>query len=254
MILKSVHGYRVRWREGTKQRQQWVATKVQARRLEAQKVLKQRGGQGRGRSDTPFNVLVRDYAEHWLDRGKIRFAPKTHASFAETIKRYVVKPGVGIGALRVRDVERADIETLLQQASVKSRSGALSKNTLRIIRATCSLLFEAAMNERPVSLIDANPCRGVKLGTLSQADRRRTIRAMTIEQLRRFLRVAKQHCTRRDYALFHVLADTGLRPSEALGLRWPDIDTTGRTLSVERAVTLGGQIRTRRRGTLESCR
>lgn len=95
MILKSVRGYRVRWREGTTQRQQWVATKEEARRLEAQKVLKRRGGQGRGRSETPFNVSVKDYAEHWLDREKLRVAPKTYASFAETIKRYVVKPGVG---------------------------------------------------------------------------------------------------------------------------------------------------------------
>jgi integrase len=249
MILKGVYGYRVRWREHRVLRQRTCPNYEAARRLDAQKVLKKRGGQGRGRPETPLNVSVKDYAAQWLDRERVRVAPKTHASFAETVKRYIVKEGVGIGTLRVRDVERADIETLLQQASTKSRSGVLSKNTLRIIRATCSLLFEAAMMERPVSLIDANPCRGVKLGTLSQADRQRTIRSMTYEQVVRFLRTAKRHCSRRDYTLFHTLADTGLRPSEALALQWPDIDTSARTVRVERAVTIGRQIKPTKTGS-----
>jgi integrase len=137
----------------------------------------------------------------------------------------------------------------LPRVSSRGLGFVLSRNSLRLIRATCSLLFEAAMMERPVALIDANPCRGLKLGTLTQADRQRTIRAMTYEQITRFLRAAKKHCTFRDFVLFHTLADAGLRPSEALGLRWPDLDTTARTLRVERAVTLHGQIKSTKTGS-----
>jgi hypothetical protein len=106
---------------------------------------------------------------------------------------------------------------------------------LRIIRAACSLLFDEATRARTpdgAHLIDANSCRGIKLphlGVLSQQPQKpRTIRAMTDEQVSRFLSVAKRQCpypqptdrwlSVRDYTLFH-------------------------TLRVERAVTLGRQIK-----------
>ena len=41
---------------------------------------------------------------------------------------------------------------------------------------------------------------------------------------------------------------TGLRPSEALGLQWAALDTTARTLRVERAVTLHSQIKATKTG------
>ena len=43
--------------------------------------------------------------------------------------------------------------------------------------------------------------------------------------------------------LFRTLTDTGMRPSEALALKWPDIDMAGRMVRVERAVTLGGELK-----------
>jgi hypothetical protein len=82
-------------------------------------VLKQRGGQqGPRRKLQPSrNITVtRILPRGWLERERLRVAPKTYASYAETVNRYIVKPGVGIGALRVRDVERGDIETMLDQA------------------------------------------------------------------------------------------------------------------------------------------
>jgi integrase len=52
----------------------------------------------------------------------------------------------------------------------------------------------------------------------------------------------------RDYVLFRCLADTGVRPSEALALQWPDIDFEARTVSVERSVTLGRQLKCTKTG------
>lgn len=162
-----------------------------------------------------------------------RIGAKTLTSFRETAHRYILP---AIGALQVRDVESEDIEMMRRQAVAKSRRGALSKNTLRIIRATASLLFKAGAKRK---LIDTNPCKGLdlKLGTLSQEDRKRSIRTMTYEQLIRFLRAAKRYCTRRDYTLFHALADTGARPGEVLALRWSDVDLDRRALRIESTKT-----------------
>ena len=44
---------------------------------------------------------------------------------------------------------------------------------------------------------------------------------------------------RREWTLFMTLADAGMRPGEALALRWEDFDEIGRSLTVERAVSDG---------------
>jgi integrase len=43
--------------------------------------------------------------------------------------------------------------------------------------------------------------------------------------------------------VFLTLAETGMRPSECLALRWDDVDIARRRLRIERAVTLGGEIK-----------
>src|SRR5262245_50133399 len=104
MILKGADGsgYRVRWREGTRLGQETVHSFEAARRLNARKVLRKRGGQ---RRHQPLNTLdskikVKDYAIKWL--ADLQVQPKTRSSYEETVNRYVLKEGIGIGALPVR--------------------------------------------------------------------------------------------------------------------------------------------------------
>jgi len=62
---------------------------------------------------------------------------------------------------------------------------------------------------------------------------------MSHEQLATFLSVTHSRASKRDSAFFLTLADTGLRPGEALALQWEDVDITARSLNVERAVSTG---------------
>jgi integrase len=62
---------------------------------------------------------------------------------------------------------------------------------------------------------------------------------MTVNQLETFLARATTQGSRREWTLFMTLADAGLRPGEALALRWEDFDDVGRSLSIERAVSDG---------------
>src|SRR5437870_4746077 len=119
----------------------------------------------------------------------------------------------------------------------------LSPNSLRLVRATLSVMLGDAVLDR---IIPTNPVVGIarkgrkrRIGTLSHADRQRSIRPMSYEQLAVFLETAQRYSPRRDAVLFLTLAETGLRPGEALALQWPDIDTVGRTLHIERAVSDG---------------
>jgi len=106
--------------------------------------------------------------------------------------------------------------------------------------------------------------RRKRVDSLSRAERQKKIYPMSHEQLAAFLGAAFDRITlaerlsaqdearrgpqpaaerairaaQRDAVLFLTLADTGLRPGEALGLQWEDIDSGARLLHVERAISL----------------
>jgi integrase len=64
---------------------------------------------------------------------------------------------------------------------------------------------------------------------------------MTYEQLEAFLAAALTQCPPRDWSFFLTMADTGLRPGEAVGLQWDDFDPAKRELHVQRAITEDGE-------------
>lgn len=81
--------------------------------------------------------------------------------------------------------------------------------------------------------------RRKRADSLSQAERLKKIRPMSAEQLGAFLAAARQPKHRRLYPLFLLLARAGLRPGEAFGLQWDNVDLVERTLLVERSFSRG---------------
>jgi integrase len=103
----------------------------------------------------------------------------------------------------------------------------------------------ACRRDREEGILTTNPALGLARqgrktpDSISQAERLRKIRPLSQEQLASLLYYMHQHCPPPEYTRFLLLADTGMRPGEALALAWEDFDETGRTLHVERAVSLG---------------
>lgn len=62
----------------------------------------------------------------------------------------------------------------------------------------------------------------------------------TKQELTEFLKVYKANCKPVDYTFFHLLAFSGLRTGEAIGLMWSDVDFENKLLSISRtAVVIG---------------
>jgi integrase len=86
--------------------------------------------------------------------------------------------------------------------------------------------------------LSANPARRVKKARSPRREEVQPLAPGTIEAMRVVLDV-------RDATLVSILAYAGLRPGEALGLRWGDVRE--QTLLIQRAISLGEQADTKTR-------
>lgn len=150
-----------------------------------------------------------------------------------------------LGNIRLRDVHPQHVQNLVRAKLEKG----LSVQTVRHIRNTVSAIFRHA--KRQHAYAGDLPTEGVRLPEMHTEERR----ALTWEQVK----LVASHINRPDLeALVIVLALTGLRIGEALGLRWRRINLEGQpallgnellpgyTLAVRESYTLGSY------GTLKS--
>jgi integrase len=213
-----------------RRRRLFAATREEAEDLLAEKIRESR--QAAPPVEDP-EITLRKYATSWIARVATGIASKTHKGYADTLDRHILP---AFGSFKLRALHRRHIKDLL----ARKRAGGLAKNSVRLIRATLSVLLSDAVDD---GILLANPAQGITRrgrkgpDTITQAERQRKIRPMTVNQLEMFLARAKAEGSRREWTLFMTLADAGLRPGEALALRWEDFDEVGRALNIERAVS-----------------
>ncbi len=134
----------------------------------------------------------------------------------------------------MRDLDRAAVQHFVDWLTTRpGRAGRLCDRSIANALTPLRLALDAAVAE---GLLDANPAEHVVL------PRRRAGRAWSTSE-RRFLTRAElvrllDEIPAKWRPLFELLAATGLRISEAIGLRWSDLVLDGDTphLQVRRAI------------------
>jgi integrase len=101
------------------------------------------------------------------------------------------------------------------------------KLSARTVRYTHSVLRSALEQAVKWGLLSRNPTKHVDLPRME----RRELSVLSVEELGRFLEAARED---RWYALWELLAATGMRPAEALGLKWADIE--GHRIRIQRSL------------------
>jgi integrase len=120
----------------------------------------------------------------------------------------------------------------------KQKEG-FSKNTLRFIKSHVSSILEYAAGDDEI--IPVSPAKSLGKRTqelLRDKGDDEKVDPLTKKEVSQLLATVQEHFPEH-YALFLLLVRTGLRMGEAFGLRWEDIDWTGRTIVVERQFTKG---------------
>ena len=164
-------------------------------------------------------VTLGDFLDKWLVVvAGPRVSERTLADYRGNLTRYI-RPT--LEERRLQDLRPFEIQTLY--AAMLERG--LSPRTVRATHAPLRSALDQAVKWQ---LVPRNPARLVDLPKQPKQERR----VLTAEEASRFLVSARED---RLHALWVVLLTTGLRPGEALGLRWEDWE--GDRLRVQRSLT-----------------
>jgi len=191
-------------------------TKKDARRYLNEKLLEN----DRGHLTQPSRQSVRDFLLDWIDRGKPGIREKTRESYRWILLQYVLP---ALGDRRLDQLGPFEIQELYIRMGEKGLSP-------RTIRYTHSILRSALAQAVRWRIVGTNPADLVEL----PAKDPREMRALSPDEASRFLTAIRGD---RWEGLWEVLLVTGLRPGEALGLKWSDLDWEGRRIRVQRALS-----------------
>jgi integrase len=229
---KSGTVWRVQWRdERGAQRSRTFTRKADADAWDAKITLAKR--QGELATLDGGKQTLKDFVSDWRSTyAEPHLAPKTLRLYDDLCSRCLL-PRIGHLALRQLTTER-----------IQSVAAEMARDKVPPATIQKALTLLQGMLERAVEWgrISSNPARYVRK---PRATPRRLVEPLSprqIEGVRRHL-LAKERL--RDATLISVLAYAGLRPGEALALRWGDLGK--RNIRVTKALSLGEERSTKTR-------
>lgn len=161
-------------------------------------------------------VTLADYLARWLvDVVEAERSPRTFEVYLRNCRRLED----ALGAIPLRDLDRDRIQAYFTQIR---QTGALAPATIRLCYAVLQSALAHAVKTR---VLPANPAQHVSLAPV----RRDEVTVATPELLTAILAYAAAQQDRLT-ALWTLIATTGLRRGEALGLEWRDLDLERRRL------------------------
>ena len=177
----------------------------------------------------PTRITVKAFLlSEWLPAIKGTLRPTTYASYTMLAHEHVIPR---LGGLQLQNLTPAAINALyaylLEEGRVRSKGG-LSTSSVRRVHA---VLHRACRDAVRWGRLTANPVDAADPPKTS-AEHSDKLPVWTAEQLSAFLAYVADD---RLYALWRLLAMTGMRRGEALGLQWSCLDMEGSTLTICRA-------------------
>ena len=207
----------VGYTETGRQRRKTVSAHTQKEALKKLRAAQRQADEGLPPSDD--TIVVSQLLERWLKHTRRHVAPSAFDNYDWAVRLHLVPV---IGRKRVAKLTTCDIDDLI---ALKMDEGLSSSSVLRIRSVLVSALDQGIIwgfIPRNVARLSRPPKRITKEG-----------RTLTPEQARRLLASVQGQ---RLETLYVLMITLGLRRGEVLGLKWSDLSTRKRTLSVERAL------------------
>lgn len=170
-------------------------------------------------------MTTAEYLEQWLDNQKLRLKPTTWASYKTAADRVIAR----LGARAIQDLTPIEIESFYSGLAVR---GTRSDRPLsaKTIRNTHTIFRKALSDAERLGIVSRNAAAAARPPIAERVEHV----TWTAEQLRAFLDFTASDDL---FAAYVLLATTGMRRGEALGLRWRDLDLDAAQLAVQQTLT-----------------
>jgi len=156
----------------------------------------------------PSKETFAEITNRYLNHQKVRLTPRAYNRTHGVVEGHLRD---AFGPLKLAEIRRADIQKYATDRSASVAAGSVVKE-LNILKHLLNLAVEW-------ELIPMNPARGVKLPRVPAG----RVRYLQPCELREVLEV----CPEWLQPIVGLLAFTGMRRGEVLGLRWLDVDRRG---------------------------
>jgi integrase len=221
-----------------KRRQKWHSgyrTKREAERARVELLAKLDAGV----YIEPSKVTLAEFLEEWLATIAPTVRDSTHYSYERNVRLHVTPY---IGRVRLDRVDAGILNGLyakLLAEGRRDRPGGLSPRSVTYVHTIVGRAFRDAIRW---GRLVRNPTDAADPPRASDADSRGP-QSWAMPVLRDFLERSKGYGDRY-YPLWVVIATTGMRRGEALGLRWADVDLElGRARIVQPIAAVGHEVR-----------
>ena len=183
------------------------------------------------------NTRFSPFAEEWLQ--ELDVAGSTLMGYRKIVRTHL-KPFFGNRVMA--EIQPAEIRHLYSKLrssgrkDAKAFGDALSETTVSKIHLVLSAIFESA---KDLGLIFNNPAKHRTVKAPKQGRRTRSVTAseeiLTKDQLNDLLNWITSETEDDLYPMWLLIAMTGMRRSEAVALKWSDLNFSTSTLAIRRA-------------------
>lgn len=210
-----------------RQRRRSAATLAEARLLKSALTADIARGDYRTLAATTFAEYLPEWIASYAGRTSRGFREQTRQEYKRDLERHALP---FFGRMKLAEIEPRDVKRFIATLIALGLTSSSVRRRMAPLRA----LFATAVED---GLIRSNPASRIRIPR-SPADRpddQEPAKALTEKELRRLIREIPAEWR----LLVEFLAHTGLRFSEAIGLRWGDVDFKRQRLHVRRRLYHG---------------
>lgn len=177
------------------------------------------------------NMLFDEVAEEWLRFKKLDIKENSFESLQRIVNLHILPYFTNKRIMRIR---RIDIRNWIEHYAKKNCAYGSKVKYLTTLKS----IFHYAVHD--LEIIEKNPTDKLSMPTVDDLEAENDVKYYSLDELNKLLGYMKNKKTQRygDYQLYYMLmyflSQTGLRISEALALRWSDIN--GNKITIERQI------------------
>lgn len=169
-------------------------------------------------------ITVGEWLDIWYEMNESKWKLTTRIQ-REAIIRLHLKPFLGHYKLQKLD------RVIYRRVFLNALEGKYKENSIRLWHNIFKIAINAAVEEE---ILSRNRFTKITIATKEDSVPGQQKNFLTPSELITFLDEAKKHSDITFYCLFQLIAYTGIRRGESLGLQWKNINFKNKTITIER--------------------